>query len=134
MPKRAKISALKSPFYSNAVGGVTFTINAETANTITVNAQLTDVNGDNLTQRATVNWFLTTDAVGLTTGAAVSAGVVSGANGKVNQTTAGVAGFATSDATGRIDFVVGDAGALTRYLVIVMPDGTRVVSGAIALV
>lgn len=130
---RTKVSAAKSPYYSNQVGGAGFTIGAEAGNVITVAVQLRDVNARDLAVRGHVKWYLSDDAAGDTFNAtAPDGGVAAGTDGIVVATTAGKAGWAVSEADGDIDFAITHAaGAKTVYLNILLPDGTKVTSGAI---
>lgn len=61
---RAKVSALRSPYYSNLIGGATFTVGAEGSNIINVAVQLKDTAVNNLAQRGKLNAWLSEDAVG----------------------------------------------------------------------
>jgi hypothetical protein len=129
---REKISALRSPFYSNLVGGAKFTVNAKVSTTITVNVQLTKSNLDNLAARGNVQYYLASTPDGGTyapTGA--NGGVAGGANGSLIQDIAGRNGNFTSNATGQADVAITDSGNPLFYLVIVLPDGSIAVSPAI---
>lgn len=61
---RRKISAGRSPYYSNFIGGASFTIGAEAGNVINVAIQLKDVNNTDLTARGVVKAWLSKDANG----------------------------------------------------------------------
>lgn len=130
---RAKISAQRSPYYSNAVGGAGFTIGAEASNVKTVAVQLKDVNTTDLAIRGRVEWFLSDDANGDSLVAtAVDGGVAAGTDGWVSSDVTGKRGVAVSEADGDIDIAITHAaGAKTVYLGIVLPDGTIVMSGAV---
>ena len=109
----------------------TFTIGAEDTNTITVNVQLTDGNGDEMATRSAVQFYLSDNADGDTVVAAATS-LVAGTDGVMIESVANSAGLLISEADGDIDVIVGDAsGAATYYLVLVMPSGQLVVSDAI---
>lgn len=114
------------------LGTPAFTIGAEAGNEITVAIQLKDSAGDDLAVRASVLAYLSDDANGDSlAGTAPDGGVVIGADGLAIPLVAGKVFQLTSEADGDIDLVVGESGADTWYLVLVMPDGRLVPSGAI---
>lgn len=133
MPQATRrVPAKKNPFLPGYVQSAGFTVGAEDTNAITVNVQLKDKRGQDASQRLNVRWYLAGDAAGDTLTGTAADSVAAGTDGMVNTTTTGKAGNATCEADGDIDFVITYAsGALTVYLVLVMPDGTLVVSGAI---
>lgn len=117
---------------AGAVGGATFTIGAENANVINVAIQLTDGAGAALTQRAVVQVYLSNDANGDTiANTGTPAGLAIGTDGLYRQLVANLSGFCTSEADGDIDLNITNTGAGTQYLVVVLPNGSLVVSGAI---
>lgn len=128
---KPKVPDMKSPYSQKAIGNATFTVGAEATNVITVSAQLKDGDGNNLTVRACVDWYLATAATGAAFATAVTGGVAAGTNGAVKQVVTGIAGIATCNASGQIDFAITDTGTPTVYLIIRMPDGTLKASGAI---
>lgn len=109
-----------------------FTIGAESSNTITVNIQLKDrENGNELSERASVGFYLSSDANGdsITTAAT---SLAAGTDGLMQEWISNSAGRLVSEADGDIDVVIGDAsGVATYYLVLIMPDGKLYVSDAI---
>ncbi len=109
-----------------------FTIGAEAGNAITVNVQLKDrENGNELSERAAVEFYLSDDPNGDTVVAAATS-LAAGTDGVMQEFIPNSAGRLVSEADGDIDVVVGDAsGVATYYLVLVMPDGKLVVSSAI---
>lgn len=125
------VDASKSPFRSNLVGNATFSIGVEGSDIITVSVQLKDQYLADLAVRGKVDWYLSADANGDTVATAASGGVAAGTDGVVASTITGKAGFAVSEADGDIDFAITDTGTPTMYLVIVLPSGKLVVSGAI---
>lgn len=125
MPFR-KVRNGYSPWASPFIGGVNYTINAKVTNTITVGIQLKDAGsrgGANLTQRALVEWYITTDPNG-DTPAVSSGGVAAGARGNVQTLTTGKNGLATSNATGGLDIAVTQTTGVTLYLMVIV--GNRI--------
>jgi hypothetical protein len=124
----AKVNPFSGPLY----GLESFTIGTEDTNTIKVSVQLKSDRGTSLGQKVTVDWYLSDYSDGRNVATtAPTAGVVTGTNGIVHPQVTGKSGLAISDSSGRIDFVVGDSGTPTFYLVLRRPDGTITVSGAI---
>ena len=112
------------------VGGVEFTVGA--SDTGTVGIQLVDHSGDDLAVRGSVFAYLSDDANGDSiAGTAPSGGVAIGTDGVLIPVVAGKAFFLCSEADGDIDIVLTEAAADTWYLVVVLPNGTHRVSGAI---
>jgi len=113
------------------VGEVSFVVGA--SDTGTVGIQLGDHNGDDLAVRGTVFAYLSDDANGDSiAGTAPSGGVAIGTDGVLIPVVANKAFFLCSEADGDIDIVLTEAAADTWYLVVVLPNGTHRVSGAIA--
>lgn len=113
------------------VADADFTIGADAGTTIAVAIQLLDAAGDDMATRACIPWYLSSDANGDAIASATSGGIAIGTDGLLIEWTANVAGMVTSEADGDIDVVLTEAGAGTWYLVLVMPNGKLVVSGAI---
>lgn len=116
----------------NQCATATFVIGAESGgNTITVNIQLKDAAGVDMATRSAVGFYLSSDANGDTTAVAATS-LVAGTDGVMQEFISNSAGRLISEADGDIDVVVGDAsGVATYYLVLVMPNGSLVVSAAI---
>lgn len=109
-----------------------FTIGAEAANAINVGIQLVDrENGNELGERLAVPFYLSSDANGDAIAAAPSGGIAIGTDGLMIEWTANVAGLLVSESDGDVDVTLTEAGAGTWYLILVMPDGKLVPSGAI---
>ena len=127
-----KAPAKTSPFKHNLVGSATFVIGAEGSNIINVGIQLLDENFNELVERGSVRFYLSADSHGDAIAGTAMDTIAIGTDGLYQQLTAGKAGFLTSEADGDIDLNLTYAsGALTVYLVLVMPDGSLVVSDAI---
>jgi hypothetical protein len=108
------------------------TIGAEAGNVIKVTVQLKGSRNRNLAQRAAVGFYLSDDAHGdSTTATAPSSGIAVATNGVMQEFIADKAGRLVSEANGLIDINFSEAGVATWYLVLVLGDGSLVVSGAI---
>lgn len=113
------------------VGEVSFVVGASDTGTVAI--QLGDHNGDDLAVRGSVFAYLSDDANGDSVAAtAPSGGVAIGTDGVLIPVVADKAFFLCSEADGDIDIVLTEAAADTWYLVVVLPNGTHRVSGAIA--
>lgn len=129
-----KLAAKHNPFAQPGVRSATFMVGAENTGTgaIVVAIQLKDANGADMTVRSCVPFYLSDDANGDSVIATAHSGAVAaGTDGLARFITAKKDGFLTSEADGDIDFSMIEAGAKTAYLVLVMPDGSLAVSGAI---
>jgi hypothetical protein len=117
---------------SNAPFDASFTIGAESGgNTITVNIQLLDADGNDLATRAAVGFYLSADANGDAVAVAATS-LAAGTDGNMQEFIANSAGRLVSEADGDIDVVVGDAsGVATYYLILVLPNGLLKASAAI---
>jgi hypothetical protein len=116
------------------VAGATIVVGAENAGTGVINVaiQLIDANGADLAMRACVMSYLSNDANGDSVVAPVHSGAVAiGTDGLLLPMVAKTNFMLTSEADGDIDINITEAGAKTAYLVLVMPNGSLVVSGAI---
>lgn len=111
---------------------VAFTIGAEAANAITVS--MVFKNGAGQTQQVPKAglWYLADNATGLTPSTSPpQTSIVAGSNGKMTKWTTNLSGFFVTTAAGLLDAVITDTGTPTFYLVIVLPNGSLAVSGAI---
>lgn len=117
-------------------GGVfeaSFTIGNEAAHVRRVSIQLKDDAGADLAQRGSVLAYLAGDAAGDTIAAAApSGGVAIGVDGLAIPLVAGKVLQLVSEADGDIDLDITEATAKSFYLVLVLPNGSLVVSNAIA--
>lgn len=130
-----KINPYKSPYYSNWVVGVDFTIGAETGgNTKAVTIQLKGGNGQALAGRGKVDVFLSDSAAGAgLTAAAPSGGIAVSGTGAaaLAVVTAGKHLEVQTGTTGSFVLTLIEATAKTFYIAVVLPDGSIVVSGAV---
>ena len=112
--------------------GAAFTVAAEAADTITVAVQLKDALDAALAVRAGVLAYLSDDATGDSVVATAPSGnVVIGTDGLAIPLVAKKCFAVTSEANGKFDLSLTEAGAKTVYLVVVLPTGKLAVSGAI---
>lgn len=115
----------------NQVASASFTIAAETGNTITVSIQLKDAAGADMATRSSVGFYLSADANGDSTAVATTS-LAAGTDGVMQEFISNSVGRLISEADGDIDVVVGDAsGVATYYLILIMPNGSLSTSGAI---
>lgn len=120
----------------NALDGapfdVDFTIGAEAANVINVGIQLNDAGGSALAARASVFAYLSDDANGDSIAAtAPDGGWAIGTDGLLIPVVANKAAQLVSESDGDIDIDITESGALTVYLILVLPNGLLVASTAI---
>jgi len=107
---------------------------AEAANVVNVAIQLLDADGNALQARASLTAYLSDDANGdSVAGTAPDGGVAIGTDGLAIPLVAGKAWILTSEADGDIDLDATESGTDTWYLVLVMPDGSLIVSNAITM-
>lgn len=118
---------------SNALANMDTVIGAENTNVINVALQLQDTNGIALAQSVSLNAFLTDAVAGIAvTSAAPDGHVAAGTNGGCIHLVTDKVFLLSSDTQGRVDINITESTAKTWYLVIVFPNGARVISGAIA--
>ena len=99
----------------------TITIGTEAANVINVSIPIVDGNGDAVTERAVINYWLSTDSAGDTVGADPGA-IAIGTNGTIIvEFTDDVCGKVVSEANGVIDFNVTHTSTNGYYLNFEMP-------------
>lgn len=119
--------------YYNSPNDVSAVIGAEAANAITVNIQLL-AGAAEITERAAVHIYQSSDANGDVPVAAQTS-LALGTDGSLLGTlTAATSILALSEADGDIDIVITDTGAVTRYLQVVLPQGTKKTIGPITFV
>ena len=107
-------------------------VEVEYGDKVTVTIQLKDNVGAELATSAGCMWYLSQDSAG----AAVADGAPSGGiailtDGLLIPWTANMSGWAVGEADGDIAVVVEDNGDDTFYLVLVMPDGSLVISAVL---
>ena len=116
------------------------TVGTEAADVINVAIQLLGANGKDMTQRGSVLAYLSDDAYGNSVVATEHSGaVVIGTDGLLIPVLTGASATEkaktifqlTSEADGDIDINITETGTKTAYLVLVLPSGKLVVSGAI---
>jgi len=126
-----KLPNVSSPYEGGVANNASFVIGTEGSNAITVSIQLKDGLKD-VAQRVALTAYLSADANGDSLTALATPTFAAGADGVVSTLVAGRVVFMISEADGDIDLVITyTTGAGTVYLVLVMPDGSLVVSGAI---
>lgn len=117
----------------NVATDAVITVGAEAANAIPVSVQLKRNGGENLAAINHIHAYLSDAATGVAISATAPAtSVAAGTAGKiVKELTTKLAWWLQSSAAGVIDLVITETGADTWYLVLVLPDGRQIVSGAI---
>jgi hypothetical protein len=117
---------------SNDLTSVDFTIGAEDDDTINVAVQLQDKNGAALAESMSLFAFLCDDVNGLAPNATAPDGHVAAgtAGGCIHLVTDKVF-LLNTNAAGAVNVDIVESGADTWYLVLVFPNGERVVSAAI---
>lgn len=133
MPVRS-VGAANNPYYSNKVQTASFVIGAEAANVKNVAVQLKTNRGADVAERCAAVAWLSSDVNGDTVHAtAPDGGVAIGTDGTILVAhTASKVFTILSEADGDIDVnITHAAGAYTCYLNVLLPDGSKVTSGAI---
>lgn len=109
-----------------------FTIGAEATNAINVAIQLVDRdNGNEITERVGMTWYLASNATGDAIATAPDGGIAIGTDGLLLEWTANVSGLVISEVDGDIDVTLTESTAKSFYLVLVAPDGKIYPSAAI---
>ena len=129
-PKDAKFAAAKAFCAFNLAS---FTIGAEASHVINVAVQLKDALARALAQIGHLRFYLSDSSDGHTlTATATTSALAIGTNGVLqNIEVTGKVGVVMTDTSGRFDINITQTAAKTYYLVLQMPDGSIVVSGAI---
>lgn len=125
--------ASKFSTHKNLEIDATITVGTEAANVINVAIQFTDRNnGNEIGERVAVPYYLADDANGDTPGAtAPDGGIAIGTDGALIEWAANLSGLLISESDGDADIDLTESGVDTWYLILVMPDGKLVASGAI---
>ena len=116
-----------------AISGATMVVGAEGTNAINVTIQLTDALGADLAVVGYVQAFLSdaTTGIGLG-GTAPNTSVAIGTDGAIiAELVTKQAWLLQSEADGDIDLTITETGIDTWYLVVILPNGLQIVSGAI---
>lgn len=114
-----------------AMGTPAFVVGAPAGDLINVGIQLKDAAGADLAVRGSVFAYLSDDANGDSVAGTAPDTVAIGTDGLAIPLVAGKAFQLVSEADGDIDLNITEDGADTWYLILVMPDGRRIASGAI---
>ncbi len=126
-----KVPVMNTFGTSGELYGATFTIATEDSNVVNVSIQLTDFRGASLATRAGMFAYLSDDANGDSVGTAHSTSPGIGTDGLLAVVVTDLSFYLVSESTGIIDIDFTDSGTQTIYLILVMPDGRLVASGAI---
>lgn len=125
MSLKTKIPPLKSPFYSNLIGQVGFTVGAEAGDAINVAIQLKTPKYQDLAVRGMVFIYLSDDANGDSLAAsAPDGGWAIGTDGLLIPVVTNKAAWFTSEADGDIDITITESSAKDFWLVVKLPDGS----------
>jgi len=121
-----------NPFQTELVSNATFVIGAETANVINVAIQLMS-GQEEVARKVALNAYISSNADGSTLVATAPTTVAIAVDGVLIPLIAGKSFLLVSEADGDIDInITLSAGAATYFLVLVLPDGTLRISGAIS--
>ena len=113
-------------------GKAPFVIGAEGGNVINVGIQLDEFDDTDLAVRGAIHAYLSDDVAGDSIAAtAPDGGVAIGTDGVAIPLVAGKAFLLISEADGDIDLDITESGIDTWYLILVMPNGKLIASGAI---
>ncbi len=117
---------------ANSLANADIVIGTEATNTINVAVQLQDSNGAALVESMSVMAFLSDAADGIDpTATAPDGHVAAGTNGGCIHLVTDKVFLLNTDAAGQLDMDLIESGAHTWYLVLVFPNGERVVSDEI---
>lgn len=116
---------------TGGIAGATITVGAEDNDVINVAIQLTDENGDALAVRSSLLAYVSDDADGDSVAGTAPDTVAIGTDGVAIPLVAGKCFLLTSESDGDIDLDFTEDGADTWYLILVLPTGKLVASGAI---
>lgn len=129
---RNPIAKKHNPFASrDLVGHATMTVGAEVGDVIVVAIQLKDAQGRDLQVRGAVEAYLSDDANGDSVAGTAPDTVAAGTDGVYIPLVAGKRFTLISEVDGDIDLSITENGSDTWYLVLIMPDGSLMVSDAI---
>lgn len=114
-----------------AVAGINFSVADESGSTVAVTMQAVDADGNDLKRVVCLRFYMATDVLGQIEDAAMSTAPAIGTDGLLIRGEATTNGFLTFEADGDCDIDFVDTGTGTGYLIVVLPDGSLAVSGAI---
>lgn len=126
-------SAAEINTLDGAISAVTMVVGVEGTNAINVTIQLQDAGGSDVAFVGHVHAYLSDASTGLGISATAPAtSVAIGTDGAIIvEEVAKLAWWLQSESDGDIDLTITETGIDTWYLVIVLPDGSQTVSGAI---
>lgn len=131
LPTNKQSSALSVDVLDKDPGDATVALGVEAANVIEATIQLLDRRGANLGKAARLAYYLSDDDAGLTPSTVGPSVGISATTGAIEEATASLSGWLYPTAAGAVVLDIEEAGVLTRYLNLVMPDGRIVTSAAI---
>lgn len=102
-----------------------------TAGTMAIAIQLKDYAGNDLKVRSSIWAYMSRDAYGNAVVETAFDGIAAGTDGLCREETTGSLLLLTSESDGDIDLTVSETEAFLGYLVLIMPSGRLIVSGAI---
>lgn len=123
-----------SPYEANLNPNVTLTVGAEAATAsdcIRVSAQFKNKNGTALTEKCVARFYLSDVATGLGVTGTGPTTVAAGSKGAIILEVSRKNYTVMTDANGIVEIDLTDAGTSTWYMVMVLPNGRFVISGAI---
>ena len=126
-----KTAAMDSHGTLGELYGATITVGSEAGSTINVVIQLTDFFGKDLATAASLIAYYSADSGGQTAAADTSTETAIGTDGLLSILLAKRVWRLTCETDGDIDLDFVDTNTNTHYLVLVMPNGSLVISDAI---
>lgn len=121
----------KSPWQGSHINGASFTIGDETNDVINVVIQLKDGTANQSGIRHIQAYLSDNDDGSTIAGTAPDGGVAIGSEGLAIPLIAGKAFTLVTNADGEVDLDIEESGADTWYLVLLLPDGSILVSDAL---
>ena len=116
---------------TGALADAVITVGAEADDAIAVGIQLQDASGVDLAHSAGIMAYISDNDDGSSVTATAPTSTAIGTDGLAIPIVTGKTFLLVSEADGDIDLAIGEAGAGTWYLVLVLPNGKLVVSDAI---
>lgn len=116
----------------NQPASITFVVGAEATNAINVTGQVADAAGADMATVTAFKFYLADDSAGLTPSTtAPTGGIAIGTDGALIESVNNLSGTVITEADGDFDITLTDTGTPTFYIVVVMPNGSLQISGAI---